>query len=1415
MPKTHISRHQLLTGVLAFVVMLSLGFYLQEYTVRYLEHALAATCGDGRVEGTEECDDGGVANGDGCSSFCTEESGWTCSESCTPDELYFPGDEATFNAQFADRIATTALDSTTTFTAYMDSGNSDFAVGVVGTVSGDDVTYGTEAIISDYPSVSTSGIVADALDSTHVVIAYYEQVLGGEESSVQCKVVIGEVSGTSVTYGTPVEFAAVPTGCSEMSIAALSSSKFVITYLRSNGMAVIGDVSGTTITLGTPQQFNSYAIYTAVAGLDSTHFIVGYRDYGDSYHGNSVVGEVSGTTITFGSEVSFTTNSATAMQATALDSSHVVFVYYDLTTNPTGGHVIVGTIAGTSVSYGMAVAMTAQSDSYGPATLTSTSFVIGYQDFLDSNKGKAVVGTIANGDEITLASPVQFNGWTAGDVGRQEIQIAAMDSDTIAIAYVDRDSNTGNAIVGQIPSACPSACMTTCGNGIQEGTEACDDGNTDNGDGCSSICIVESGYTCSSDFTSTASWDTYDPGANGVGTDPDGYTWGTSTGGYIYFAPYDNGSTIHGEVLRYNVSGSFDNALSWETYDPGANGLGVHPDGYMGAIYDDRYIYFVPNMYCCWYGHDEVLRYDTQGDFSTFSSWTSYSPSSDGVGASGLGFRDAVSDGRYIYFVPYNGGYNNATKHGQVLRYDTQGDFVTSASWTAYDPGDNGVGTDPDGYAGGIYDGRYVYFVPQDNGTAIHGEFLRYDTQGTFDTTGSWTTYDPGANGVGSNPDGYMGSAYDGQYIYFVPYENNGEVMRYDTLGSFNSTDSWVAFDPGSNGVGTDPDGFWGATFDGRYVYFVPYYNGSAFHGEVLRYDTYETFADANSWTTYDPGSNGVGSDPDGFRGGIYKAPFVYFVPHYNGTEWDGEVMRYGGSQSICETYCGDGIQVGDEECDDGNTENGDGCSSICEIEAFPDTIQLHFRWSNDSYALNSTDVGRWLESEDTAVTDATDSTDYRLRVAVANTGDAAESAARTYKLQYGINVTTCSDIVEIAWLDVPSGLSTVFLLNDTTQFTHGDATQALLANSEAYSFLAGQGLDTSNTSGSIGPMSSEAYTEIEYSIETFGIAADTTYCFRLYDATAGAALDTYSQYPQMTVAGPETDQLHFRWRSDDDAGLNADEDWLAVEDTAIADVVQGDTYRIRMEVANTGGTPEAAARTYKIQYGQKSTTCAAIGSWTDVDTSNAFEMSDSANFSNGDATTAVLTNSESYTFTAGKGQDTGNTTASIGPINPSAYTEIEYSITPTTSASASTSYCFRLYDTTAGAVLDTYTQYPSLTIGASNTSQLHFRWRDDTTALNTDGGWLAVEDAAITDAKRTEEYRIRFEVANTGDAQETAARTYRLEYAEKSTICSDIGTWFPVIIPGEDFVELFNSSFITNGESVTPGLLTNAEGYA
>ena len=41
-----------------------------------------------------------------------------------------------------------------------------------------------------------------------------------------------------------------------------------------------------------------------------------------------------------------------------------------------------------------------------------------------------------------------------------------------------------------------------------------------------------------------------------------------------------------------------------------------------------------------------------------------------------------------------------------------------------------------------------------------------------------------------------------------------------------------------------------------------------------------------------------------------------------------------GENPDFCEPTCGDGVQAGNEDCDDHNTDDDDGCSADCTLEA-------------------------------------------------------------------------------------------------------------------------------------------------------------------------------------------------------------------------------------------------------------------------------------------------------------------------------------------------------------------------------------------------------------------------------------------------------------------------------------------------
>lgn len=349
-------------------------------------------------------------------------------------------------------------------------------------------------------------------------------------------------------------------------------------------------------------------------------------------------------------------------------------------------------------------------------------------------------------------------------------------------------------------------------------------------------------------FMSTAAWTSFDPVFSGIGQNLGGYWRGLFDGRYVYYVPYRNNAGPYGEVLRYDTAKSFTSPSAWAAFDPGANGVGADPDGYLGGAFDGRYLYFAPHHNGTDY-HGEVLRYDSTGWFADPSAWATFDPGAHGVGQAPVGFWDAVFDGRYVYFAPHRdgGGF-----HGEVLRYDTTGAFGDPAAWMAYDPGASGLGAEAAGYTAGIFDGRYIYFAPYRNGAGYHSNVLRYDSFGGFADLASWAVYDPGADGVGVRVGGYDGGVFDGRYIHFVPFADDdgvhGEVLRYDTAGAFAEAASWSTYAPGLDGVGHESVGYIGAVFNGRFIYFAPFRNATDNHGEVLRLDThYGCSADCNT----------------------------------------------------------------------------------------------------------------------------------------------------------------------------------------------------------------------------------------------------------------------------------------------------------------------------------------------------------------------------------------------------------------------------------------------------------------------------------------------------------------------------------------------------------------------------------------
>jgi len=186
------------------------------------------------------------------------------------------------------------------------------------------------------------------------------------------------------------------------------------------------------------------------------------------------------------------------------------------------------------------------------------------------------------------------------------------------------------------------------------------------------------------------------------------------------------------------------------------------------------------------------------------------------------------------------------------------------------------------------------------------------------------------------------------------------------------------------------------------------------------------------------------------------------------------------------------------------------------------DTRQQAYRWRDDSVDLNTT--GGWLAAENTTIADQAKNTDLRLRFRVANHGTTPEDADRTYELQFAQKITSCA--AAGSWVGVSNSSTDGFELYASGNISpDGESTSgSLLSNGDGFTYVSGEGRENIDTTGSIGPMSTSTYTEIEYAVRpTDEVVSGNSYCFRLFDTTLNGTLDTYVVYPELTIQSVET----------------------------------------------------------------------------------------------------------------------------------------------------------------------------------------------------------------------------------------------------------------------------------------------------
>ena len=349
-----------------------------------------------------------------------------------------------------DSVSVYDPDTQKTIIAYADRDNGDAVTAVVATVTGTTLSFGTPVVAHAGSDTEQLGIAYDTTNDR--VVICYKNVGNSNHGTA----VVGQVSGTSITFGTPVVFAAASTSYPSPAFDA-NSGKIVISYMdagNSNyGTAIVGTVSGTSISFGTEVVFNSGVtqFMSTVYDPSSQKTVIAYRDSSTLNRGEAIVGTVSGTSISFGSVTLFDSTSGheadNISAAYDPDTQQVIVAYREDGVAGDPGRAVVGTVSGTSITFGDAAEFSEDHVQYVSAgyDTVANKVVIAYRNRDNSDYGTVVAGSI-DGTSLSFETPVVYSGTDAVlYIGASFNEAAG----SFIISYRDVTSLDGTAVAYQ------------------------------------------------------------------------------------------------------------------------------------------------------------------------------------------------------------------------------------------------------------------------------------------------------------------------------------------------------------------------------------------------------------------------------------------------------------------------------------------------------------------------------------------------------------------------------------------------------------------------------------------------------------------------------------------------------------------------------------------------------------------------------------------------------------------------------------------------------------------------------------------------------------------------------------------------------------------------------------------------------
>ena len=366
---------------------------------------------------------------------------------------FLEGTAVNFSTQFDGGVG---YDSTNNkiVVAWADESNNAYGSARVGTIDPSDnsVTFGSTTVFESAGVKVKHGSIAHDVANNKIVIAYKD-----EGNNNYGTAVVGTISGTSISFGTPVVYSSENNVVNNLALYSPTEEKVLIVYRLAggSGRANVATVSGTSISFGSYVQYHSNVSTVSAAYITTADkFCIYYLDTTGSYpsqHTEARIGTISGTSISFGSanQISPTSsagnelpNYGRAVYDTKNDK--MIFTWSE---SGDGSHAVVGTVSGTSISTGTAVNFDGESISSEMGVVFDENvgkvFISYKASVSGTNLRKFIIGTVS-GTSISFNTEDDFGPnvgsaskhTTVYDSGSKRVVIAYDDQENSEIGYV-------------------------------------------------------------------------------------------------------------------------------------------------------------------------------------------------------------------------------------------------------------------------------------------------------------------------------------------------------------------------------------------------------------------------------------------------------------------------------------------------------------------------------------------------------------------------------------------------------------------------------------------------------------------------------------------------------------------------------------------------------------------------------------------------------------------------------------------------------------------------------------------------------------------------------------------------------------------------------------------------------------------